>query len=199
MTIIEFKHIKPINIKTGKPLENPSFDPLLRFIKKDLMGNQLSFFVSQWATVTDKHTNLMWVNNWENINFPVREVTWFQSDDEYCQNNYEKTWNNGLNTENLIADINKKAWAGYTDWRVPTLQELTSLLLISPPSEIMPFDKRSYDTLFSEKFSENDKSAYFWSSFSDSYEWAFGVIFSEGYDIDSRKQTTNYLRAVRSI
>lgn len=110
MTKLEFKHIRPLQPNQQQDNEDSLAK---RFVKHDLEGRELPFSAPQWATITDKIARLMWANSWNaDDTFPVTKVTWFTSDDLFCQEHHEQTWNNGYNTENWLATINHHGWAG---------------------------------------------------------------------------------------
>lgn len=78
-----------------------------RFIKLGKNGEELDSEARHWAGIKDLDNGLIWGKNWYPLDeFPVRPTTWYSSYDEYCQQNFDKTWNNGNNTENMINVIN---------------------------------------------------------------------------------------------
>ena len=75
-------------------------------------GELLAIDVPQWSAVIDKKTQLMWaINASKTANFPnpKNEITW---DDA-------QVW---------VAQVNKSSWCGFTDWRLPTIDELKTLI-----------------------------------------------------------------------
>lgn len=195
MTKLEFKHIRPLQPNQQQESEDSLAK---RFVKHDLHGNELPFSATQWATITDKVARLMWANSWNaDDTFPVTKVTWFANDDFYCQEHYEQTWNNGYNTENWLATINHHSWAGYQDWRMPTMEELATLLLKKRVAGKIEFDIQRYNQLFSEI----DENKFFWSGMSyDEYsQYALGVYFFNGHESNVNKTSSYHMRVVRSI
>ena len=209
MTKFDFKNIKPVDVK-AEALEQNRSSLSNRFVKADLDGKELLFEATQWATLTDKETGLMWVNNWNaDDTFPVCQVKWFQTGEEYCDRNHDETWNNGYNTENWITTINRHGWAGHNDWRLPTIDELKTLMLQISHAGKTEFDKFNYDQLFSD----DNKNGLFWSSslseknpfsgFAIASASAAGVKvgdFNHGsVDKFIEKSYSHYVRAVRSV
>jgi Protein of unknown function (DUF1566) len=112
------------------------------------------------GTVTDKFTDLMWQQAGSSSN-----LTWEQSL-AYCEN---------LNL------------GGYTDWRLPTIKELRSLV-----------DFSRYSPSINTTFFPNTQTFYCSSTTytKDTYS-AWGVYFNDGYDGYSFKVNGGYVRAVR--
>lgn len=98
------------------------------------------------GTITDGNTGLMWQKSGSN---------------EYMQYDQAHAY---------INQINIAEFAGYNDWRLPTLEELASLL------ESKPMNKGLYiDPVF------DDEQYWCWSSDKRSVGGAWGVDFDDGY------------------
>lgn len=88
-------------------------------------------------TVTDTQTGLMWekkttaVGSGENLRDP-RDV-----DNTYTWAYAVGDWIDKMNGR-LIANVNESSFAGYTDWRVPTMAELQTIVDMSQPNRINP-------------------------------------------------------------
>jgi len=91
----------------------------------------------------------------------------------------------------LIADLNNKAFAGFTDWRLPTLQELFA---IADHSRISPaIDTDAFPTC---------KGGWYWSSTtyaSSPSVYAWVVLFGNGGAYYGRQNCDGRVRAVRSV
>ena len=150
-----------------------SYNQYLRAVRGGSYGSSNNFVINGDGTVADLNTGLMWQqcnygqtwNGYECIGSPVTQ-TWLQSVESI----------NGLN------DI---YYFGFDDWRLPTRNELQSLVdySYSVPA-----------TLFPETV-----SAYYWSSTSVAGDSgiAWGVLFSIGWEATSGIDTLKYWRAVR--
>ena len=91
-----------------------------------------------------------------------------------------KTWNGAIEyCKNL-------SLVGYKDWRLPTIEELMSIV-----------DKSRYPTI--KKEFKNSSSSYYWSSTTymsyKSYAWV--VYFGNGDVYNNYKDSTYYVRCVR--
>jgi hypothetical protein len=88
-------------------------------------------------TITDTQTGLMWekkttaLGSGQNLQDP-RDV-----DNRYTWDAAMGDWLDRLNGR-LIANATDGAFAGHTDWRIPTLAEIQSLVDTSVPSRINP-------------------------------------------------------------
>ena len=71
------------------------------------MGSQKRFIDNGDGTVTDRETNLMW-----------KQTDSFQDTSQ---------WTNWFKAHDYIRELGIKKFAGYTDWRMPTLEEAESL------------------------------------------------------------------------
>ena len=113
------------------------------------------------AIVTDSSTSLQW----QDTTVGTR-VTW-QDAIERCEN---------------------LSLGGHEDWRLPNLNELTSLV-----------DDLKYDAAISNVF-ENIASNYYWSSTSHAYSsnYAWIVNFKSGYQFNGIKSHSRYVRCVRA-
>ncbi len=113
------------------------------------------------GTVTDTATGLMWQQE-----TPDYSMTWEQAL-AYC--------------EDLIL-------GGYTDWRLPNIKELRSLV-----------DYSRYNSAIDQTFFPDTVSSFYWSSttIADNQHCAWGVYFKHGYGQSSNKSKYYYVRAVR--
>lgn len=106
----------------------------------------------------------------------ITNLVWQKQDDATT-----RTW------ENAIRYCEDLSLGGYTDWRLPNIKELSSLV---DDSRINP----SIDPLFT-----GTVSSYYWSSttYAGGTTDAWGVYFSNGTTGSSNKTTTNFVRCVR--
>jgi hypothetical protein len=114
--------------------------------------------------VTDNATGLMWHQN---------------GSDEYVSWNKSKDW---------VGSLNSRGYAGYNDWRLPTVEEAATLLESSRSND------RYIDPIFS------DKQGCIWTGDSkNGSEAAWSVYFCYGDVSWSYIISINYVRPVRSI
>lgn len=87
--------------------------------------------------------------------------------------------------ETYIEQLNREKYGGYTDWRLPTLEEAMSLLEPSKNGTLY------VDTLF------DPKQEYIWTSDKENYDQVWVVHLSYGGSIITSDTDYNYIRAVR--
>lgn len=116
------------------------------------------------GTVTDRRTGLMW----QEAGSP-KPVTWPQADD-------------------YVDQLNEERFAGYGDWRLPTVAELASLM------------ERSWlndDVFLDPVFSSRQKHC--WSADTKGVERAWKANFHLGFFLDFPMSEENAVRAVREV
>ena len=107
----------------------------------------------------------------------VTELQWQQEDDRKT-----RTWEKSLEYCEALS------LAGHTDWRLPNIRELASLV-----------DERRYDPAASTVFFPTTRSARYWSSttYDKNNAQAWFVFFSGGGSNFTTKPQAMYVRCVR--
>jgi hypothetical protein len=75
----------------------------------------------QWAAILDNYKNLMWAMNTsksDSFPHPDKWLTWQQAQE----------W---------VKQVNAKGWCGYHDWRLPTCDELSLILLLKAKDDFL--------------------------------------------------------------
>ncbi|MBU1667443.1 DUF1566 domain-containing protein [bacterium] len=93
-----------------------------------------------------------------------------------------------MNWQSAIDNCEALTLGGHEDWRLPNLNELTSLV-----------DDREYNPSIDDVF-QNTASNYYWSSttYANYSYYAWCVYFSSGLQGNSYKSHNNYVRCVRA-
>jgi hypothetical protein len=130
-------------------------------------GVHAAFVDNGNGTVTDTSTGLMWQKD------TARDGQ---------GNYYPVIW------EEALAYCESRTIGGHTDWRLPTIKELRSLV-----------DYTQYDPAIDKVRFPNTVSSYYWSSttYASSTGNAWGVYFYDGHDLWDYKSYNRYVRAVR--
>jgi hypothetical protein len=139
-----------------------SFDTMASVLSDDVSTATGGYADNGDGTVTDTSTVLMWQQQASSST-----QTWEQAL-AYCE---------GLNL------------GGHTDWRLPTIKELRSLV-----------DYSRYNPAINTTYFPNALSSYYWSSttYASNAYVAWGVYFFYGDDsVSSGKPSSKYVRAVR--
>jgi len=141
----------------------------VRAVRGGQSGSSANLVINNDGTVTDTTTGLMWQRETGNNGVAM---TW-KAALAYCQS---------LNLND--------GYAGHTDWRLPNIRELASLV-----------DLSRYNPAIDPKFSDTKSSGY-WSSstyaYSTSYAWSVGFSYGNvNYASKSDSYYVYYVRAVR--
>ncbi len=162
------------NISTDKPslgTETP------KYTKLGQNGEELPFSAISWIMVRDNDTGLIWevkqnkdgVKDYGNPN---------DADNEY-------NWNDA--NQKFIDALNSRRFDGYTDWRLPTRDELKTLVITTT----------TYPAINTGYF-PNTQSWYWLSTpYVIGTYGAWGVSFGYGYGSSNYKNGYSYVRAVR--
>jgi C1A family cysteine protease len=163
-----------VNFKDGEDWTGnvPSYDKCSGYYARAVRGGQARSF-DNWiingdGTVTDPQTGLMW------------ELKTDDGGDRDKDNKY--TWQEALDYCNNL-DL-----GGYSDWRLPSINELTSLV-----------DLSRYDPPVNTAYFPKTVTSYYWSSTSCAHPTynAWRVAFKSGTSSNGSKSSSYYVRAVR--
>lgn len=166
------------------------------FTKLDAAGNPLPASATKWVCVRDNVTQRVWENKTNNGGLRDRDntYTWYKPDPKTNGGN-AGTQDGGVctgsacDTDAYAKAVNAVKLCGFSNWRLPTIEELHSLLNLS-----VPFPGPTID---SDYFS-NGLDDIFWSTspyVSASDAWT--VHFYAGYDTPSNKGEAYAVRLVR--
>jgi len=147
---------------------------LFDFTKLDVSGNELpSDFTSEsvWNCTRDNITGLFWeVKNKdpESPRYLFKKIAWFDPNvytnaGDPGQNDVSKCINVSHNTMEHIQFANESAWCGHTDWRLPTIEELRSIVDYSKGKDEDVF-------LVDELYFPNLRYEHYWTSISNPIE-----------------------------
>ncbi|MFT5042766.1 MAG: hypothetical protein ACI8TX_003759 [Hyphomicrobiaceae bacterium] len=160
-------------------------------------GGALSYTDNGDGTITDNNTGLMWEKKDDSGGIHDKDT--------------EHTWSTGTNnmdgtiTTTFLSTLNGGGgFAGHTDWRVPNLKELFSILdlQVSNPSIAPAFHRSATCTGCADVTVEScscTQSSYYWSSSTgqDFAGNAWYVYFGDGFTSAGGKTGGRYVRAVR--
>ncbi len=167
------------------------------YTKLDESGNTLPDSATSWVMVKDNVTGLIWemktnkdgVKNYNDPHDADNIYTWYDNNPA-TNGGYEGTPDKGTNTKDFINTLNSVNFGGYSDWRLPTLKELHT---------IVNYDIPSSGPTINAAYFPNTQSSFYWSSTASAgYDYrAWCVGFDDGYAHDYGKYGYYYVRAVR--
>lgn len=161
------------------------------YTKLDEFGNPVLFSGESWAMVQDNVTGLIWEAKTDDKSIHDKDntYTWYDADPDTNGQN-EGVSGNGTDTMDFIERLNAINFGGYSDWRLPTIDELASIT-----------DKGTQEhPTVNRDFFPNTMSSYYFSATTNvsnrADAWAIGFYY--GHDHSPAKSDRCYVRAVRS-
>ncbi|KPA12932.1 secreted protein containing DUF1566, partial [Candidatus Magnetomorum sp. HK-1] len=159
------------------------------FTKLDSQGNDLPDSSAEWTMIRDNVTGLIWEGKTDDgsVHDKDSKYTWFDNNPE--TNLGDSGVNgDGTDTEDFIRVLNDSQYGGFSDWRLPTMRELESIVNYG---EFKPYINPNYFSKIMPSF--------YWSSntciYNNSTVW--GLFFDSSSGFTSSKSSLNYVRAVR--
>jgi len=172
-------HDETVAVQAGKatsatePLKQSS-----KYTKLDVNSKHLPNSAQSWMMVLDNETSLIWevkqnkdgINNYDNPN---------DADNKYLSHESDKKFIKALNAAN---------WGGFSDWRIPSKEELNTLV-----------DSKGTKRTINTAYFPNTQLSSYWSSGGERVD--FGSSPDYGYgsnrDVSDSKDHGGYVRAVR--
>ena len=151
---------------------------------------------TKWSCVKDNHTGLVWevktndnsIHDKDNT-YKWGGITAIGRDHASKEGTYYDDWNPLVNGANQNSYGGATGLCGFTDWRVPSYDELVTII-----------NNGKVNPAIDEDYFPNTPSSYFWSSSPDainsSYAWI--VYFYNGSDNSYYRHNTYRVRLVRA-
>jgi hypothetical protein len=175
---------------------NYTINPM-SYTKLDAAGNALPDSATSWTMVKDNVTGLIWemktnkdgTKNYNDPHDADNTYTWYDSNPA-TNGGYAGTPGDGTDTEDFIKALNDAHYGGNSDWRMPTVKELMSIVDI-----FTSFSGPAINTVYFP----NTVSDIYWSSTTESgrTNHALGLHFFFGESAWPDKSGSYYVRAVR--
>jgi len=163
------------------------------FVKLSNEGEILDFESSNWSCVLDQETFLVWEvkSETEGLQYTMNTYTWFDGETGRGDGMYSKNcfWGKGCNTQSFVDDINEAQLCSYSNWRLPTRDELKTII-----------NYYGDDILIDLDFFPNTQKETYWTSMTakDNPSLAYEIPFFYGGSIVREKSIDTYIRLVRS-
>ena len=163
-------------------------------LKISKTGKTLESAKTKWTCVLDDDSNLYWEvkSAKEGLQYAQNTYTWFDGetgdeDGEYSRHCY---WGEGCNTKHYVEEINSESLCSFTDWRLPTFDELKTLIDyygdVDALIDVVFFPNTQADTYWTSTTVENNEFV------------AYEVPFVYGGSVARDKYFDTYIRLVRS-
>ncbi|HFQ13574.1 MAG TPA: DUF1566 domain-containing protein [Gammaproteobacteria bacterium] len=167
------------------------------FTKLGAGGNELPASATEWFCVRDNVTGLIWEVKTDDGGLRDKDntYTWYNPDPATNGGN-AGTQNGGTctgsacDTYGYAQAVNSQVLCGYSDWRLPWLEELRSIVDYSTPSPSTTVDTAYFP---------NTIYGWFWSALPDASGSgrAWLVYFGNGGDGTAYKSNSRHVRLVR--
>ncbi len=170
----------------------------MSYTKLDGSGHDQPGSATSWVMVRDNVTGLIWevktnkdgVKNYNDPHDADNTYTWYDSNPA-TNGGFAGTPGTGTDTEDFIKALNDAHYGGYSDWRLPTLNELFSIVNYSIANPGPTIDTGYFP---------NTQPSWYWSSTtyacSTDRAWSVDFGYGNGY-YGSYKSKDGYVRAVR--
>ena len=159
------------------------------YTKLDASGNDLPDSATTWTLVRDNVTGLIWEVKTDDgsVHDKDNQYTWYDGNPA-TNGGAAGTPGDGTDTEDFINALNTENFGGYSDWRLPTIDELAYIV-----------NYGVYGPSIDTNYFPNTVSSDYWSSttFAGNTGNAWNISFSNGYDYLYNKSGAYYVRAVR--
>ena len=148
----------------------------------------------EWSCVLDEKNSLVWEVKSEDkrLQSSLNTYTWFDGESGRDNGTFSKNcyWGKNCNTKSYTDDINKRELCSFTDWRLPSRNELNSIVDYYGDS----------DTLINSDFFPNTQMDSYWTSTSvkDNPKLAYEIPFFFGGSIARDKTIDTFVRLVRN-
>ena len=161
------------------------------FTKLDSNGNTLDASDTEWYCVQDNVTDLIWEVKTDDGSERDKDnkyrwggLTAIGRDSSNREGDYYDDWNNLVNTANSGNGL-----CGFTDWRVPDIEELRSIVDYSRTNPSIDIN-----------YFPNTRSDWYWSAspYANGSNDAWRLYFYNGYDDSSNRVDNYHVRLVRS-
>ena len=147
------------------------------YTKLDANGNDLPDSATEWVMVRDNVTGLIWEVKTDDGSIHDKDNTY--------------TWQDAQDT--FITQVNTSSFGGHSDWRLPTIKELASILNLLGTHPTIDSD------FFPNTLTSNTPTPYYWSSSTHAENTDDAWYFYFHYSDVNRYHSKAYHHHVRCV
>ncbi|MBF0452902.1 MAG: DUF1566 domain-containing protein, partial [Candidatus Magnetomorum sp.] len=158
------------------------------YTKLDGNGNALATTSETWSMVRDEVTGLTWEIKKTNgtIQDKTQKFSWYDPD-EKTNGGYAGLNGDNTDTNDYMRALNNQHYGGHSDWRLPTIYELATVLNMA----------NTTDSIQKQFFPNTNQGAYWTSTtYSGGIQKAWHISFVTGKNGYDEKSSLLYVRAV---
>lgn len=154
---------------------------------------------SAWSCVVDRNTGLVWETKTRDRGLQDKDnfYSWYEPDavanggNAGAPNNGYCRGGSKCDTHSYIQAINKKQLCGYSDWRLPSRDELLSLVKHRPDA--------NEDSVVDTRYFPHAANDWYWSADTDATHagLAWYVLYANGRQMKASKDQAKRIRLVR--
>ena len=179
------------------------------FTRLDEVGDEVDDETLSWSCVRDNITGLIWESKTDDLTTTLHSASysysWYQSDEDGGFDGDESGIKascslTNCNTENYLAEVNSRGVCNFRDWRLPTHNELLSILhlgqAVAPMIDANYFPNTTDSLIPPVWYWTQDSSADGFNNGQAQNAWA--IDFASGNDNFINKSTAGRVRLVRA-
>ena len=167
----------------------------IKYVKKSNSGDILPDSATEWACVEDVENGLIWeVKSDTGVQDTNNSYSWFEpnmteapqgiADGGRCSGEAD------CDTHAYVALLNERNYCGYSNWRLPTRDEMLS---------IVSYDSNAPVKINTEYFPDALPSWYWTASSNENHpDHAWYVLFRNGIALNDLKERPKHIRLVRT-
>lgn len=185
-------------------LKNPSkisqvlINKQTKYLKKSNDGKILGDDSETWSCVEDTNNGLTWEikSSDGGLHDKNNSYTWFQPSllevVRGVANGGQCKGDSDCDTQSYVQTMNKKNYCGYSDWRLPTREEMLS---------IVSFESATSKLTINIDYFPDALPSWYWTGSSNENhpDHAWYVLFRNGIALNDLKERAKHVRLVRSI